>query len=85
MAKGTVTIDVNRCKGCSLCIDACPQSVLVLDDNLFNARGYHPVSYRDPDSKCTGCALCAVNCPDVCFTVYRFSKSTLGATAHAIT
>ncbi len=72
MAKGTVVIDVDRCKGCELCTDACPQSVLVMGSDAFNARGYRPVQLIDPDAKCTGCGLCAVMCPDVVLTVYRF-------------
>ncbi|MCA9875806.1 MAG: 4Fe-4S binding protein, partial [Anaerolineales bacterium] len=30
MAKGRVDIDVDRCKGCELCREACPQNVLAL-------------------------------------------------------
>ncbi len=29
---GTVVIDVEACKGCDLCIDACPPRVLVMTD-----------------------------------------------------
>jgi 2-oxoglutarate ferredoxin oxidoreductase subunit delta len=70
MAKGWVHIDEDRCKGCNLCVDACPQRVLTLRLDHFNAKGYHPVWLEDPDA-CTGCTICAVICPDVVFTVYR--------------
>jgi len=70
MAKGRVVIDVERCKGCELCRDACPQDVLVLADEL-NSKGYRPVVLLDPEHDCTGCALCATVCPDACITVYR--------------
>ena len=39
MARGTVVIDTNRCKGCELCTTVCPQHVLVMAD-FYNARGY---------------------------------------------
>lgn len=70
MAKGRVVIDVERCKGCELCREACPQDVLALADDL-NGKGYRPVVLLDPLHDCTGCALCAVVCPDGCITVYR--------------
>ncbi len=71
MARGTVVVDVDRCKGCELCTTACPQDILHMARNQFNARGYRPVQLVDPDGKCTGCAICALLCPDVCLTVYR--------------
>lgn len=71
MAKGTVFIDQTRCKGCTLCITACPQGVLFIDNKRLNAKGYHPATLIDPDQQCTGCAICSVICPDACFTVYR--------------
>lgn len=70
MAKGRVVIDLERCKGCELCRDACPQDVLVLAEEL-NSKGYRPVVLLDPEHDCTGCALCAMVCPDGCITVYR--------------
>lgn len=70
MAKGTVIIDQERCKGCELCTLVCPQNVLILDNRL-NAKGYHPAALVEANHECTGCAVCAVMCPDVCITVYR--------------
>ncbi|NDJ86560.1 MAG: 4Fe-4S dicluster domain-containing protein [Chloroflexi bacterium] len=71
MAKGTIYIDQERCKGCSLCLSACPQNVIVMDNEVLNAKGYHPAVLSDADDKCTGCAICAVVCPDACISVYR--------------
>ena len=70
MARGTIVVETDHCKGCELCTTVCPQDVLVISD-FFNARGYKPAMLVDPEGKCTGCALCAVICPDAVITVYR--------------
>ena len=70
MIKGMVTIQSERCKGCQLCIQACPQAVLRLS-NLYNSRGYRTVLLDETQKHCTGCAVCAVVCPESVFTVYR--------------
>ncbi len=67
--KGYIEIDINKCKGCELCINACPQKIIELSSK-FNDKGLNYVIVNDMD-KCTGCTLCAVVCPDVAITVYR--------------
>jgi len=68
MAK--VTIKEERCKGCGLCMSACPKKILDFNGGKFNAKGYHPAALTD-ESACTACALCAAMCPDVCLTVEK--------------
>ena len=46
MAKGRVTVDEQRCKGCALCIDACPPGVLIMAADGLNARGCVPSCAR---------------------------------------
>ena len=72
MAKiiGAVDIDRERCKGCDLCVVACPCSVLALETKDVNDRGYHYAADVAPEA-CIGCAACATVCPDGCMTVYR--------------
>ncbi len=74
MVKGTVVIEVDRCKGCELCTTVCPQGILHMSRDQFNARGYRPVVLVDPEQNCTGCALCALICPDVVLTIYRYDS-----------
>ena len=68
MAK--IIVDENLCKGCELCVTACPRGLLKLDADRINAKGYHPSTLTDPE-KCIGCAMCAMMCPDVAITVER--------------
>ena len=72
MAKisGAITVDVNRCKGCDLCVVACPTDVLLLQPKEVNDRGYHFAFMAHPD-KCIGCGSCALVCPDACIEVYK--------------
>lgn len=70
MASGRIFIDEERCKGCELCISACPPAVISLAGH-HNSRGYRPATLLDPQHLCTGCALCAVVCPDAAITVFR--------------
>ncbi len=67
--RGAVLVDKETCKGCELCIEACPEDVLVLNREV-NSRGYH-YSFMDNPEACIGCANCGVVCPDTCITVYR--------------
>ena len=66
--KGEIVVDTERCKGCEVCIPACPEKVIAMAKQV-NRKGYH---YAMPVSDaCTGCANCAVVCPDGAITVYR--------------
>ncbi len=67
--RGAVRIDVDRCKGCAVCVAACPFDVLALSARV-NAKGY-PHAEAVHSAACTGCANCAVVCPDGCIDVYR--------------
>jgi 2-oxoglutarate ferredoxin oxidoreductase subunit delta len=67
--KGAIVIDWEHCKGCELCVTACPTDVIRMEKNV-NSKGYHFAYMENPDA-CTGCANCAVVCPDGVITVYR--------------
>ena len=65
-----ISVDEGFCKGCGLCVDACPTHIIELDLERITAKGYHPAHCIDL-SKCTGCCSCAVMCPDVAISVWR--------------
>jgi len=67
--KGAIVVNTERCKGCSLCIVACPSTVLSLSSEV-NSKGYNFSYMANPDT-CVGCSACAYVCPDACITVYR--------------
>ena len=68
-----LAIASDKCKGCELCIGACPHGVLALDVAVVNRLGYHPIRLTDA-AGCTSCALCARVCPDAVFTVFAPRK-----------
>ncbi len=68
-AKGWIEVNELQCKGCELCVEACPQDVMSLDKSRLTPKGYHPVHLHVEG--CTGCAICAVVCPEAALTVYR--------------
>ena len=68
MAK--VTFAENVCKGCGLCVTACPKKIVTMATDRINAKGFHPATVIEMD-KCIGCAFCATMCPDVVIEVER--------------
>jgi len=59
--RGQLDLNSEECKGCGLCVEACPPKTLRLAVRL-NRCGYHPVTYRG--SGCTGCGICFMVCPE---------------------
>lgn len=64
-----IKVDELRCKGCELCVTACPKQCIIMSDS-FSVTGYYPAKFCKPEA-CTGCALCAQICPDVAIEVYK--------------
>ena len=69
-AKGDILIDIEKCKGCELCVTACPQDALEAARQI-NSKGYHYIV--KVEDTCTGCVNCALVCPEGVIKVYRKS------------
>lgn len=65
-----VTIDEERCKGCTLCIRACPKNILEISKGKTNSKGYHAAEVTEM-AKCIACKSCALTCPDVCIEIEK--------------
>lgn len=70
MASGKVTFREDRCKGCGLCVTACPKKIIFLDKSRINIQGYNPATVEKME-ECIGCGNCAQMCPDLIITVER--------------
>ncbi|NOY99287.1 MAG: ferredoxin family protein [Chloroflexi bacterium] len=77
--RGRIEVNQLHCKGCELCVMACPQDVMALDMEHLTPKGYHPAQLVAEG--CTGCAICAIVCPDAAITVYRETPQKTRATA----
>jgi 2-oxoglutarate ferredoxin oxidoreductase subunit delta len=64
--KSLVTILAEYCKGCELCVRACPTGNLSLSEDL-NRKGYHSAVFTFEGTKgpCSACGICYWVCPDM--------------------
>ncbi len=70
MAKGRPEIDVERCKGCALCLQVCPEEILRQAEE-FNRQGHRYAECFAPE-RCTACLACAIICPDMAIRIWRY-------------
>ncbi len=69
--RGAIVVDNEKCKGCGLCVAACPTKVIDLHSEV-NGKGYHYAYMKEPEA-CIGCASCAMVCPDSVISVYKIN------------
>ncbi|MDO4318584.1 MAG: 4Fe-4S binding protein [Lachnospiraceae bacterium] len=65
-----VTFQTEQCKGCGLCVSACPKKLLRMSPEVINGKGHHPAEITD-QTACIACGFCAVMCPDCVITVEK--------------
>ena len=68
---GKIIIDKERCKGCGLCVIACPKNGIVISEQS-NQNGFFPAEFDN--CQCTGCGNCAIICGEAVIEVYRDSE-----------
>ncbi len=74
--RGMLRIDLEECKGCGLCIEACPPKVISMNERL-NHYGYRTARYAG--AGCTGCGICFMVCPEPgAITVLRLTMPHAG-------
>lgn len=65
-AKLKAKADTSLCKGCRLCITACPRDAIMPLTEL-NKKGYEII--RIAEEQCIGCGQCYIMCPDYVFSI----------------
>jgi len=77
--RGILQVDVNECKGCGLCAEACVPKLISMSEHL-NHYGYRTATYAG--SGCTGCGVCYMVCPEPgAITVFRLDPAAVAVNA----
>lgn len=64
-----VLFNKSRCKGCTLCVIACPKKIISISDELNESGHYVSHILEDDEKKCIGCGCCFKMCPDSVITI----------------
>ena len=71
--KSEIKINDRWCKGCYICIEACPKKVLEKSKSVSD-KGFNPVAVARPE-QCTRCLQCEMLCPDLAIHVQEVEES----------
>jgi NAD-dependent dihydropyrimidine dehydrogenase PreA subunit len=77
--RGQLCVDGEECKGCGLCVAACPPKVIALSERM-NHYGYRTAAYAG--AGCTACGICFMVCPEPgAITVLRLANRPVAASS----
>jgi 2-oxoglutarate ferredoxin oxidoreductase subunit delta len=71
---GKIIINIERCKGCGLCVMVCPKGSIIISAKS-NKNGFFPA--QADNTECTGCGNCAIMCPEAIIEVFRDQSSNI--------
>jgi len=75
LPRGQVYLIPDRCKGCGICVELCPQEVLEVSQQT-NSKGYHlPEVISGKELSCVHCEFCTLVCPE--FAIFTLSVSEI--------
>jgi NAD-dependent dihydropyrimidine dehydrogenase PreA subunit len=70
MPANRIEIDPSQCKGCRVCVEACPRGCIAIASEI-NELGYQPAKFL-AEKRCAACGLCFYVCPEPgAITVYK--------------
>ena len=59
-------VDISRCKGCHMCVHACPVKAISVVEKISKS-GYQVIEVDE--EKCVQCGSCYKMCPDYVFEI----------------
>jgi NAD-dependent dihydropyrimidine dehydrogenase PreA subunit len=57
-----ITIELEECKGCRLCVEFCPKKCIAIGSSI-NKMGYQYAEFTSGEC-CTACGICYYVCPE---------------------
>ena len=52
--RGAIVVDIEKCKGCEVCVGACPTDVIGMSTKV-NGKGYHYAYMKNPEVGAMDC------------------------------
>jgi formate hydrogenlyase subunit 6/NADH:ubiquinone oxidoreductase subunit I len=75
MSVNFVKIEASECKGCRVCVEACPKGCISIGSAINNI-GYQYAKFENKG--CIACGLCFYVCPELgAITVYKGEKEEI--------